>query len=275
MDSRETKMNLNILRRSIADRRLSILVYAIGVAAYAVLILAIWPSLRENVSTLNQLWESYPEGIRKAFGGENFTFATFDGFLSVEYFNQMWVIVMTAFSISIATGAIALEIERGTMELLLAQPVSRRALLLTRHFFFELGLLFLIGATLIPIAIGSPLVSGDINYMGLLALAVPAFLFFTAIGSFTFFFSVLFNSRGTAIFVSLGIIIISYALDILAKINDTISNVHFLSIFFYWDPYRYLHNLSFAWGDIIVLIAITLISTAAAVYRFERRDIAV
>lgn len=268
-------MNLNILKRSIADKRLSILVYAIGVAAYAVMVLAIWPSLRENVSTLNQLWESYPEGIRKAFGGENFTFATFDGFLSVEYFNQMWVIVMTAFSISIATGAIALEIEKGTMELLLAQPVSRRSLLLTRHFFFELGLLFLIGATLVPIAIGSPLVGGDIDYLGLLALVVPSFLFFTAIGSVTFFFSVLFNNRGTAIFVSLGIIIISYALDILAKINDTISKVHFLSIFYYWDPYRYLHNLSFAWGDMIVLLAIILTSTAAAVYRFERRDIAV
>lgn len=268
-------MNLNVLRRSIADKRLSILVYAIGVAAYAVMILAIWPSLRENISALNDLWQSYPEGIRKAFGGENMSFATFDGFLSVEYFNQMWVIVMTAFSISIATGAIASEIEKGTMELLLAQPVSRRSLLLTRHLFFELGLLFLIGATLIPIAIGSPLVNGDMNHLGLLAFVVPSFLFFTAIGSSTFFFSVLFNSRGTAIFVSLGIIIISYALDILAKINDTIGNAHFLSIFYYWDPYRYLHDIDFAWGDLAVLVAITLISTAAAVYRFERRDIAV
>ncbi|MFA6000721.1 MAG: ABC transporter permease subunit [Thermoleophilia bacterium] len=268
-------MNFNVLRRSIADKRLSILVYAVGVAAYAVMILAIWPSLRENVSTLNQMWESYPEGIRKAFGGENFTFATFDGFLSVEYFNQMWVIVMTAFSVSIATGAISSEIEKGTMELLLAQPVSRRSLLLTRHLFFELGLLFLIGATLIPIAIGAPVAGGDIDYMGLLAMVVPSFLFFTAIGSFTFFFSVLFNTRGTAIFVSLGIIIISYALDILAKINDTISNVHFLSIFYYWDPYRYLHNLDFAWVDLIILTIIALISTTAAVYRFERRDIAV
>ena len=70
------------------------------------LILAIWPSLQNNVDTLNQLWESYPESIRKAFGGENFKFGTFDGFLSVEYFTQMWVIIMIAFSVSIATGAI-------------------------------------------------------------------------------------------------------------------------------------------------------------------------
>jgi len=106
-------------------------------------------------------------------------------------------------------------------------------------------------------------------------MAVPSFLFFTAIGSVTFFFSALFSSRGRAIFVSLGIIIFSYALDILAKINDTIGNVHFISIFYYWDPYRYLHDLDFAWVDLAVLAGISIVSTAAAVIWFERRDIAV
>ena len=161
-------MNQNLLRRSIADKRISILVYALGVAAYAVLILAIWPSLKNNVDTLNQLWESYPESLRKAFGGENFNFGTFDGFLSVEYFNQMWVIVMVAFSVSIATGSISAEIENGTMELLLAQPISRRSILVTRHLFFDLGILFLIAAPLIPIAVGAPLIGGDLNYIWLL-----------------------------------------------------------------------------------------------------------
>ncbi len=269
------KMNLNLLRRSIADKRLSLLVYALGIAAYAVLILAIWPSLRGNADLLNQLWKSYPESIRKAFGGENMTFSTFDGFLSVEFFNQMWMIIMIAFTISIATGAIAAEIENGTMELLLAQPISRRAVLVTRYFFFEAGILFLIGAAMMPIAIGAPLVGGDLRYSGLLALVLPSFLFFTAVGSITFFFSTLFNNRGRAIFVSLGIIIFCYALDILAKINDTVSHVHFLSIFYYWDPYRYLHGPNWAWGDIMVLVGITLASTAAAVIWFERRDIAV
>jgi len=268
-------MNLNLLRRSITDKHISILVYALGVAGYAILILAIWPSLKTNIDTLNQLWESYPENLRKAFGGENFTFGTFDGFLSVEYFNQMWVIVMIAFSVSFATGAIAAEIEKGTMELLLAQPISRRSILVTRHLLFEMGLLFLIAATLLPIALGAPMVGADLNYTGLLALIVPAFLFFTAIGSVTFMFSTLFNSRGVAIFLSLGLIIFSYALDILARINETISNIHFLSIFYYWDPYRYLHAIDFAWGDIAILAGISLLTTAAAIIWFERRDIAV
>ncbi len=268
-------MNLNILRRAIADKRITILVYAAGLAAYAVMILAIWPSLRTHVDTLNQLWQSYPASIRKAFGGENFAFATFDGFLSVEYLKQMWVIVMIAFMVSIATGAIAGEIEKGTMELLLSQPISRRAILVTRHFFLSLSTLLIIGASLAPIAAGAPIVGGDLRNLGLLLLIVPAFLFYMAIGSVSFFFSTIFNSRGRAIFTSLGLIIFWYALDILAKINDTISHVHFLSLFYYWDPYRYLHDLNFAWGDAAVLVGVILVSTAAAVIWFERRDVAV
>lgn len=268
-------MNLNLLKRSMAEKRISIGVYALGVAVYAILILAIWPSLRQNLSTLNQLWESYPESIRKAFGSENMEFASFDGFLSVEYFSQMWPLIMIAFSVSIATGAIAAEIEKGTMELLLAQPISRRAVLVTRHFFFEMGILFLIAASLIPLAVGAPLVEGNISTAGLFSLAASSFLFFTAVGSMTFFFSTVFSSRGRAIFVSLGIIIFCYALDILAKINDTIGNMHFLSLFYYWDPYRYLHGPDWAWGDLAVLAGISLVSTAAAVTWFERRDIAV
>lgn len=268
-------VNFNLLRRTIADKRVSILVYAIGLAVYALFVLAIWPSLKENLSTLDQLWQSYPESIRKAFGGANMQFATFDGFVSVEYFSQMWAIVMIAFSVSIATGAIAGEIEKGTMELLLAQPVSRRSVLVTRHLFFELGLLFIIAVSFAPFLLGAPLIGADLIYGGMFALILPAFLFFTAIGSLTFMFSAIFSSRGRAIFTSLGIIIFCYALDILAKINDTISHVHFLSLFYYWDPYRYLHGPDWAWGDIAVLAVISVVTTAIAVTWFERRDIAV
>jgi ABC-2 type transport system permease protein len=268
-------VNLNLFRRSFADRRISIAVYAFGLIAYAVMILSIWPALKDNMATLDELWQSYPESIRKAFGGENLQFATFDGFVSVEYLSQMWVIVMTAFSVSVASAAIAGEIEKGTMELLLSQPISRRAVLVTRHLFFEAGLLILIAATIIPIALGAPLAGGDLKYAGLFALILPAFLFYGAIGSITFMFSAIFSSRGRAIFFSLGLIIFSYALDILAKINDTIGNVHFLSIFFYWDPYRYLHGPDWAWADMTVLAVLMLATTFAAVWWFERRDIAV
>ena len=271
MNAPEAPVNFNLLRRGLTDRRVSLSVYAVGLAAYAVFILAIWPSLKN--AQLEQLWNSYPESLKKAFGA-NINLASFDGFFALEYFNQMWPLVLSVFSIGFATSSLAWEIEKGTMEVLLAQPVSRRAVVLTRHAFYLLALAGLIAATLLPIFFGAPIVGGGVNLAGLALISLQAFLFFAAVGSYSLFFSAIFSTRSTAMFAAAGVLIFSYALDILAKFNNFVNHLHFLSLFYYYDPYRYLHDLSPAWGDLAVLTGVAAVSSAAALIWFERRDIA-
>ncbi|MHB1389773.1 MAG: hypothetical protein ACYCXF_00845 [Thermoleophilia bacterium] len=116
---------------------------------------------------------------------------------------------------------------------------------------------------------------GELRYLGLLAMVPSSFLFFTAIGSITFFFSAMFNNHGRAIFASLGPVFISYVLDIFAKLYYAVSHINLLSIFYCWDPNRYPHGAYFAWGDLMVLAGISVLTRAAAVVWFERCDIAV
>lgn len=265
-------MNVNLIRRGFADKRISLAIYAAGVLLYAVFILAIWPSM--ETSGLSQIWENYPENLKKAFGA-TINFASFDGFITLEYLSNMWVIIMAVFAIGTGANALSGEIERGTMELLLAQPITRRSVVVSRHFYFSLALIGLIVAALAPIAVGASLVGGEINYHGLLAVGILAFFFYGAIGSYTFMFSSMFNSRGMSISLASGVIIFAYALDLLSKFNDTVNNFHFLSLFDYYDPYRHLHDASYAWGDIAVLAGIIVVCTGVAVTWFERRDIAV
>lgn len=266
-------INANLLRRTFRDRRVSLPIFAAGVAAYSIIILAIWPSMSSNLATLEQLWENYPEAIRSMFGG-NISIATFDGFLTLEYFSLMWVIIVFAFSISVATSTIAGEIQQGTMELLLSQPISRLSIIITRMFFHLAGLLIIIAATMLPIVVGVPVIDAEIDYAGLLALSFSSLLFYLALGSIAFLLSAILSDRGRAVFISVGILIASYAIDILAAFNDTINKVAFLSLFDYYDPYRYLHDVSFAWGDLAVLGALSLISSVGATVWFMRRDIA-
>jgi len=265
-------MNFNLLKQSLAERRVSLTIYAASVALYGVIILAIWPSMQ--TSGISEMWDRYPESIKKAFGA-TINFAQFDGFITLEYLAQMWVIIMAAFAIGVATSSLAGEIEKGSMELLLSQPIARRTIVVTRHFYLSVTLVALIAATMIPLMIGAPLVDGELSNKGVAAVSLLAFLFYEAIGSVTFLFSAIASSRGRALFAALVILIASYTLDLLAKFNEFIDNFHFLSLFYYYDPYRYMHDASIAWGDLAVLAVITLVSTAAAVIWFERRDIAV
>lgn len=160
------------------------------------------------------------------------------------------------------------------MELLLSQPVTRRSVVLERYLFFLLALAALVIATLIPVVLGAPIAGGHVSIAGVAALSLQAFLFFAAVGSYSVFFAAISSTRSRAIFASVAVAIVSYALDVLAKLNNFVSNFHFLSLFYYYDPFRYLHSASYAWGDLTVLTAISVFSLTAAVLWFNHRDIA-
>lgn len=267
-------MSLNIITRNLLDRRISLSIYALGVAAYGVMILAIWPSMAGDIATLEQLWESYPEGLKTIFGAD-IPFTSFDGFLTLEYFTIMWLIIGAAFSISIATGALAGEIDKGTMELLLSQPISRRSVTVSKMVFHVIGLAFIIAATMIPLLIGAWIIGEELSITGALALSLLLFLFMMSLGSLGFFFSAVFSDRGKAVFAVVGIFIFAYALDILAKFNEFVENFHFLSLFKYYDPYPYLHDATIDWSSLSVYSGIIVVASVAATIWFERRDIAV
>jgi ABC-2 type transport system permease protein len=267
-------IDYNMLARSFRDRRISLAIYCLGVAAYSLMIIAIWPSMQGNLETLEQLWENYPEGLKAAFGAD-VVITSFDGFLTLEYFSLMWIIIVAPFAISVSTAAFSGEIEKGTMELLLSQPISRRLIAFSRMAFLELGLLLIVFATMIPVVIGTPLVDEDIKFAGILSLGLLGFILFLCIGSIGLLFSCLMSDRGRAIFLVVGVLIFSYALDILAQFSDTVEKVHFLSLFDYYDPFRYIHNADVAWGDLAVLGGIMIVADVLATVIFRRRDIAV
>jgi len=274
MTTRELPMNLNLVQRSILDRRISLIIYALGVAAYGILMTSIWPSMADDLSTLEQLWENYPEGLKTVFGAD-IPFTRFDGFLTLEYFTIMWIIIGVAFSASVATGALAGEIDKGTMELLLAQPVSRVSVVLSKMLFHAAGLAFLIAATMIPLKLGALVIDAELSTRGVAALSLLLFFFVMSFGSLGFLFSAWFSDRGRAVFAVVGLLIFAYALDILAKFNDFIGNFHFLSLFRYYDPYPYMHSATIDWSDLAVYAGISLTASALAAFHFRRRDIAV
>jgi ABC-2 type transport system permease protein len=267
-------LNWNLFVRSVKDRRLSLAIYCLGVAAYSLLIIAIWPSMSGNLETLEQLWQNYPEGLKAAFGAD-VTITSFDGFLTLEYFSLMWVIIAVPFAISVATAAFAGEIEKGTMELLLAQPISRRAISFSRIAYMKLGLVLIIAATMLPVIIGAPLVDEQVKIGGVLALSLLGFMLFLSIGCIALLFSALVSDRGRAIFMVVGVLVFGYALDILAQFNDVIEKFHFLSLFDYYDPFRYIHGADIAWGDLAVLLGVSLVTGIGATIIFQRRDVAV
>ncbi|MGL6278467.1 MAG: hypothetical protein ACRC50_02790, partial [Gaiella sp.] len=79
----------SVVRRALGDLRRSFLWWALGLAGYVAMIVAVYPTIRDN-EELERLVEQYPDALKAffAFGGQlDFTSAA--GYLGGELFSFM------------------------------------------------------------------------------------------------------------------------------------------------------------------------------------------
>lgn len=76
------------------------------------------------------LFQGPGKAIRTLIGGENVDLDKAQDLLSISYVHPLMVMIFCIWGVGRAAGALAGEVDRGTMELLLAQPVARSRLLL-------------------------------------------------------------------------------------------------------------------------------------------------
>ena len=244
-------------------------------------------------------------------GGSDIQFERPDDFLAVELLHPVVVILITVWAVGRSGAAIAGEIDRGTMELLLSQPVPRSRLILA-HFLVDcvtipticlsiyagtqLGL-YLVGPFEVDYSIlaklppnaqafvqqGPPelVVHADRQPAALLNLAALAF----ALSGLTMLVSALGRSRTRSIGVAgLGAIIM-FTANVMGQLYEGAAAIRPLTAFYYYQPQLvwlkrdWSANLTQAWGfggavpGALVLMLVGLASYSAAVAIFDRRDI--
>src|SRR5262249_52628467 len=84
-----------------------------------------------------KLFEGPGKIIRTIIGGDQLDFDSMMDMLSIGYVHPLMQTIFCIWAVGRAAGALAGETDRGTMELLLAQPVPRGRLLLA-HFYVDL-----------------------------------------------------------------------------------------------------------------------------------------
>jgi ABC-2 type transport system permease protein len=129
-------MTAVLVRKLLRDLRVQLLVVALLLAAFECL----WVKITERITgqiipvlgrqvSLPGLEETLFKGpgkiVRTLIGGENIKLDRAMDVLSIGYVHPLLQTILCVWAIGRAAGAIAGELDRGTMELLLAQPVAR------------------------------------------------------------------------------------------------------------------------------------------------------
>lgn len=260
--------------RTLKDRRILLLIYCLSSIVLLWMYIALFPSFKDQSANLEQLIKSYPESFLKAFNFDIKSFTTVGGFLATEQFSFMWPMLVIFMTVGYAGSALAGEIEKGTIELLLSQPISRTKLFLSRYL---AGLLMLILFVFLSIFAAIPLIeiyNINFNFESFVTLALLGLMFGLSIFSIGMFLSSLFSDKGKVFFTCGGALVAMYVLNILSSLKDNLADLKYISFFYYFNPGKALiYNQIDQWAY-LVFFGTAFVLTILGLVIFSRRDIA-
>ncbi len=263
-------MSTVMFRRWLWDSRWSAFGYSLGVAAYVLIIIAFFPTVRDNSAQMDELLSVYPEAMKKAFGIEDM--ATLAGFLGAEVLNVMWPLIVGVFAIMAGSAVVAQEIDHGTVDLWLSVPERRSRLLLGKIGALAVVSLVIVAATLGAIGFGAMLVGESFTMRGYLAAGVTMLALMLAILAYSALFSSFMSDRGRAAALAAAVTIGGYLAWIVSGMSGNWSWLRFLSIFAAYKPQPALADGTFLASGIVALLAIAVVCVVAALVQFARRD---
>lgn len=262
----------SIFAKTLYDQRRDLLGWSVALVLLVAMYVAVWPSVRDQPSVSDFL-DQMPEAFRSLFATSGADMSTPVGYVQIELLSFMGPIAMLIYAIGAGVGAIGGEEDRHTMDLLLANPVSRSRIVLDKFAAMALGT-FLLAAV-----IGFALVAeGQLVDMQLPAGNVAAAMLHLAL------LGVVFGSLALALSASTGrtglsrgipavVAVLAYIVNALAPLVDWLEPLQKLSPFYQYvghDPLR--EGVSGV--SVVVAVATVAVLVALAVLGFRRRDVA-
>ncbi|MDD3773674.1 MAG: ABC transporter permease subunit [Patescibacteria group bacterium] len=265
-----------IFLRVIKDRYLSLIIFLAANFGFAWMYIGLFPYIQSQAEELQKLIETYPQGFLEVFGGNvQLSFSHVENYLAMEMFSFIWPILIISLVVGMGAFSVAGEIEKGTMETILAQPISRAKIFFAKYLagFFNLFVFTTISVLSIILLI---LVYG-INFQlaHFLAIWLVGILFSGAIFSLASFLSAVFSDRGKVIFFTVGLVVLMYAFNILSSLKKSVEDLKFLSFFHYFNPNLILGDGKIEWLTLVVFLGAIILFFLLGLIIFKRRDISV
>jgi ABC-2 type transport system permease protein len=303
-----------LVLKLLRDIRMALALVALLLAGYQTL----WAKITQRISsqlapmlekvlmpgvTLADVQEAIFEGpgkvLKSLIGGEGINIFQVKDALTIGYVHPLTQTILCIWAIGRAAGAVAGELDRGTMELLLAQPVPRYRIILAHLSVDVLTIPVLcfslwagnwLGVSLVDLreGAGSKTPEAVINPMMFApALFNVAALVF-ALSGFTMWLSARGRFRGRVLGVAVFVTLLQFLVNVVGQFWEDVAPLRPLTIFYYYQPQQIILNqrwtvdvgAGFNFGQplftlnvIAVLSTVGVIGYALAFWKFCRRDL--
>lgn len=253
-----------------------------------------------------QLFAGPGKIVQMMAGGENMHFERAPDMLSIGYVHPLIQIILCVWAIGRAAPALAGELDRGTLELLLAQPVPRGRVVLA-HFLIDLMTIPLLACSMwlgtfagykmlgpfevnleevqkqfamlpFPVVVNPEFLKVDVRTFAPAVFNIMALMF--AVSGITMAMSAAGRFRGKVLGLSVVTFLVMFLLNVIAQLWDTISVLRPFGVFYYFQPQRIiLHgkwDVTLPFGAVngtLALVVVGIVGYILAWLTFRRRDL--
>lgn len=305
-------MTLVLIRKLLRDVRVPLVIVAILLFGFECLWAKVTQRITEElVPMLTQkvdygfltkvLFQGPGKLIQTIMGGERIRLDQAADMLSIGLVHPLVITILGIWSVGRATGAIAGEIDRGTMELILAQPLARYRLVLA-HLCVD-GIVI----PLLCLVLWAGMATG-VWLVDLHELPTPSFperrevdpgrygwglwntgaLMF-AISGYTMWLSAGGRQRGKVMGLAVLLTLLQFLVNVIAQLWDTLKPWKIFNVFHYYQPQqivlaegKWTTTLSAPWPQgpllgemnlVVVLLVVGAVGYGLALWTFCRRDL--
>jgi ABC-2 type transport system permease protein len=266
-------ISVNLLRRLVRRNRFFLLVCGLSLGLFEMLVCA-------AVSTLNlqavgaQILATLPPMVQAVAGQQMLAMFTPAGLIAFGWNHPISIAIGAAVALATASRAVAGEVESGSIELLLAQPIARGTYMATQLLFGFAALAFITACGLAG-SLAGELVWGLPLFQPAAALALGGgfWLVNAACFGFTFMLSAFGREVGRVAGVAFIAVLASYLLQAVGRFWSRAAFLLPWSVFERYTPRTLLATGRVPTDALLVLGGIVLVSVTVAWLEFVRRDL--
>lgn len=214
---------------------------------------------------------SPPRAFRAMLGSSDFLSPK--GWIAIGLGHPLSLALFAAAAIGIASSGVAAEIERGTVDFVLARPIRRASFLAAKAAAALAALTMVEGAGLAGTILARSTISRGsvIPISGTARGFIGSWILFASFALIALLISSISSLKSKALGVSAGVLVGSFFLNVIALLVDRLYALRFLSLFHYVRPDDLISGASPA--PLFVPLAVGLLAGALALIVFARRDI--
>lgn len=260
---------MTFLASDVKLRWRSLLWWTVAVLLLSALVAAFYKSIAgENAYA--DVFGSLPESLQGLMGGMDL--GTPVGYLSTEMYSFFMPAVLLVFAIGRATSTLAGEEEEHTLDLLLAQPVSRTQLFVQKWIGVVIGIAVLSIAVALPVIALSDWAQLYVPAANLWAATAQLFVFVLFFASLALAVSAGLGRKSGGVAIAAGLAFVTYLIDGFGRSIDWLEPWRVVTPWYWYDVSAALTE-SMPWRSFLVLALASLVIVVVGLVAFDRRNL--